>query len=433
MNTPFHSIRAGMTRSVQYFEPRFFPFGLVAIVGFPLYYIVWHLLFPQPYENLPLRLLGSALFVPVMLAARWPPTWRRYLPLYWFLTTLYALPFFFTFMLLKNSGSIAWQLSELTAVFLMVLLLDWISLLVQVLLGAGCALLAFSLTTPDAHLVLPGMTYIPVYLFIIVLGAIANYSAEELRRERMRAMQTTASLIAHELRTPLLGIRAGASGLAQHLPTLLQAYDMARAAGLPVGPLRARHQSLMQGVLHRIEGEVNYSNIVIDMLLANARPFEFNKDKFTRCSIVQCLEIALRRYPFSSENERLLVSVEENTDFTFRGDELLMVHIVFNLLKNALRHIAQAGKGRITIRINPDHRPGSLIFRDTGPGIPAHVLPHIFTRFYSWTLGHDDGSGAGIGLAYCRSVMQSFGGNIVCESTPGEYTEFILTFPVVSD
>lgn len=433
MQTPFARIRAGMTRNTHYFEPRFRLFGLLAIASFPLYYVVWHDLYPQPYENLTLRLIGSALFVPVALAARWPAAWRRYLPLYWFITTLYALPFFFSFMLMKNHGSIAWQLSELTAVFLMVLLLDWASLLAQIVLGAGGAWLAFTLSTPDATFALPGAVYIPVYLFIAALGAVANYSADVLRRERLKAMQMTASLMAHELRTPLLGIRAGATGLAQHLPTLLQAYEQARAAGLAVGPIRTRHRTLMDGVLQRIEGEVNYANNVIDMLLANARPFEFNRDGFARCTIAACIDTALQRYPFSSDNERQLVTVAGNGDFAFVGDELLMVHVLFNLLKNALRHIGQAGKGRIEIRIDADQRPAVLVFRDTGPGIPPHVLPHIFTRFYSWTLGHDDGSGAGIGLAYCRSVMRAFGGEIQCASTPGQYTEFTLTFPVVND
>jgi two-component system CAI-1 autoinducer sensor kinase/phosphatase CqsS len=106
---------------------------------------------------------------------------------------------------------------------------------------------------------------------------------------------------------------------------------------------------------------------------------------------------------------------------------------VFNLLKNALRHIAKAGKGEIFIRLEARPEGGRLVFKDTGPGIPPQVLPHIFTRFYSWSFGHDDGSGAGIGLAYCRSAMQAFGGNIVCRSTLGEFSEFVLTFPAVRD
>jgi two-component system CAI-1 autoinducer sensor kinase/phosphatase CqsS len=420
---------ATMERSVQYFEPRFLPFGLVAVVGFPLYYFIWHDLFPLPYENLPLRLLGSALFVPVMLAKYWPDRLRCYLPGYWYLAILFALPFFFTFMLLKNEGDSAWLLSALAAAFLMVLLLDWLNLFIQTVVGVGLAWLAYSLTTTGPHLEFVSLEHVPIYLFIIVIGAAANYSSEVVKRERLRAMLTAASTVAHELRTPLLGIKAGAAGLKLHLPILLEAYRQAREAGLAVEPVREAHLESMRGVLERIEGEADYSNTAIDMLMMNTKPFGFKEGNFTPRSMAACVETALRRYPFASERERRLVVWAPGEDFAFRGNELLMVHVLFNLLKNAVYHVTKAGKGQIAIRLESAPEGGRLVFRDTGPGIPPQVLPHIFTRFYSWSWGHDDGSGAGIGLAYCRSVMQAFGGSITCESIAGEFSEFVLTFP----
>jgi len=314
----------------------------------------------------------------------------------------------------------------------MVMLLDWINLFIHFAIGVGGACLVYKLTTSTPHLSFLSVGYLPVYLFIIVLGAVTNYSSEVVKQERLRAMQSTASMIAHELRTPLLGIKAGASGLQQYLPALLNTYSQARSAGLAVAPIREVHLDAMHKVLQRIEGEVNYSNIVIDMLLANAKPFDFKQTPFTQCSMQSCIETALRRYPFASERERMLVTVQQVSDITFNGDELLMVHVFFNLIKNALRHIAKAGKGEIHIQLEQRPEGGKLIFRDSGQGIPAHVLPHIFTRFYSWSLGHDDGSGAGVGLAYCHSVMQAFGGGISCQSILGEYSEFVLTFPAVN-
>jgi len=58
------------------------------------------------------------------------------------------------------------------------------------------------------------------------------------------------------------------------------------------------------------------------------------------------------------------------------------------------------------------------------------VLPHIFTRFYTWSADRNQSTGTGIGLAFCRSVMESFGGTIDCKSQLGEYTEFTLAFPL---
>lgn len=423
-------VSASIERNTQYIEPRIMIISIIAAIGFPLYYVIWHYIFPQPYENLGLRLFGSALFIPSIFVKRWSQWMNRYKSIYWYLATLYTLPFFFTFMLLKNDGSDVWLSSTLVALFLMLLWLDWLNIFIQSVLGMSLAWCAYYLTTDTPHINLIALEYIPIYLFAIIVGIATNYSAEMLRQERLRAMLAAASNIAHELRTPLLGIKSGAVGLRQYLPALLEAYRMAREQGLAVEQIRLAHLHSMQGVLERIEGEADHSNTIIDMLLMNTRINGFTPEKFSVCSIGLCVETALQRYPFASEKERQRVVWNNNgTNFNFRGVELLMVHVLFNLLKNALYHIAKAGKGGIFIHLEKTSQGNALIFRDSGAGIPPEVLPHIFTRFYSWSPDSDDGLGTGIGLAFCRSVMDAFGGAIGCASQPGEYTEFILTFP----
>jgi two-component system CAI-1 autoinducer sensor kinase/phosphatase CqsS len=162
------------------------------------------------------------------------------------------------------------------------------------------------------------------------------------------------------------------------------------------------------------------------MLLVNARSTGGAARALQTCSISACVEVALRRYPFS-DAERALVSWQKGGEFEFRGIELLTVHVLFNLIKNALRHVAQAKKGEITMRIeaSPRHR---LIVRDSGGGIAPDVLPHIFERFYTAD-GNGGVLGTGIGLAFCRDVMTSFGGTIDCISVHGEFSQFELTFP----
>jgi len=423
---------ASIARNTQYIEPRIMLISIIATIGFPLYYVIWHDIFPQPYENLELRLVGSVLYIPTIFAKKWPHWARRYLCVYWYFAVLYALPFFFTFMLFKNNGSTVWLLSTMIAAFLMILLLEWLHLIIQFSLGIFLAWLAYYLTTGNSYVGLITLESLPIYLFAIILGSITNYSAEMVRIERLRAMLAAASNIAHELRTPLLGIKSGAAGLQQYLPTLLDAYRMAKGQGLAVQPIRLTHLNSMQGVLERIEGEADHSNTIIDMLLMNTRTDGFSPEKFSVCSIGLCVEAALQRYPFSSEKERQRVVWDNNgVNFNFLGIELLMVHVLFNLMKNALYYIAKAGKGEIVIRLEKTQQGNTLIFKDTGAGIPPEVLPHIFTRFYSWSSDSANGFGVGtgIGLAFCQSVMRSFGGAIGCASQPGKYTEFTLTFP----
>lgn len=425
----FAGATASVDQSMQYIEPRFLMLALVAMVGFPLYYLVWHDVYPQPYENLTLRLIGSAMFLPFMFVKFWPRWLHRYLSIYWYLAILYALPFFFTFMLLMNGVSTVWLMSTLVAVFLMILLLNLYTLIIQFTVGSSLAWVAYFLVTGHVRVPTEYWQYMPVYVFAIVSGGLLNFSYKMVQQERLRAMLAVTSNIAHELRTPLLGIKSGAAGLRQYLPSLLDAYRLAKAHNLNVEPIRGAHMQSMQGVLERIESEANHSNTIIDMLLMNTRADGLGPESLGVCSISKCVEAALDRYPFSSEKERHLVYWNNEAEFQFRGIELLMVHVVFNLMKNALYAIAKGGKGSVFIRSASTARCNILTFRDTGVGIPPEILPHIFTPFYSWSSDGDRGLGAGVGLAFCRSVVQAFGGSITCESELGEYTEFTLAFP----
>jgi signal transduction histidine kinase len=334
-------------------------------------------------------------------------------------------------MLLKNNGNEVWVESALIAAFVMVLLLDWLMLVLQFLVGISLALLAYCLTTDPIVLGPSYLIHLAIFSFAVALGALANYDQDRIQIEQERAMLATASSVAHELRTPLVAIRVGAAGLMRYLPALLDTYQLAQRSRLPVPKIRVAHLHSMQGVVSRIEQEALHSNVIIDMLLATARFTGGNMQNATTCSIAHCVETALARFPFR-EGDRRRVICNLRPDFEFHGSEMLTVHVLFNLLKNAFRHMGSIEGAQISIRLESGQRSNQLFFSDTGTGISPEVLPHIFTRFYTSTTATDDVTlGAGIGLAFCRDVMQAMGGAITCSSVKGEYTEFVLTFPAL--
>jgi signal transduction histidine kinase len=292
-------LMAPALRNVAYIKRRLTVFAVLAIVTFPLYYYVWAFVFPQRYESLTLRLIGSALFVPMLFSRHWPEWMKRLLPYYWYVALLYSLPFFFTYMLLRNNGADVWIGSALVAVFVMILLLDWVTLIVQFVLGSSLAYLAFTLTSDASLPPFARWDYIAIASFAVIAGAVTNYDAERIRIEQERAMLATAGSIAHELRTPLLGIRAGATGLGNYLPTLVESYRLAQAHGLPVEAIRGAHLDQLAGVAERIDAEARQSNAIIEMLLVNARSTGGAARALQTCLISACVEAALRRYPFS--------------------------------------------------------------------------------------------------------------------------------------
>ncbi|MBN1684101.1 MAG: PAS domain-containing protein [Gammaproteobacteria bacterium] len=248
---------------------------------------------------------------------------------------------------------------------------------------------------------------------------------EKAQEERIKTMESIGAAIAHELRTPLRAIDAGTSGINNYLPKLIYGYQLAKKAGLPVTTIQSRHIKALNQVCQSVEKETHFANTIIDMFLMNIRPLEIDQEKLEKCSAVACINEAIRRYPFE-QNELALIHWDQKNDFEFLGNSLLIVHILFNLFKNALYYISKAGKGEITIWLDRGKKYHQIHFKDTGTGIPAEILPRIFDHFFSKTHG-----GSGVGLTFCDIVMKSLGGKITCDSKEGEYTEFILMFPAI--
>lgn len=105
-------------------------------------------------------------------------------------------------------------------------------------------------------------------------------------------------------------------------------------------------------------------------------------------------------------------------------DPLRMREVLSNLLSNALRYTPRGG----TVRVGASVADGKVrvLVRDSGPGIAADALPHIFDRFYK----SDESRGAGLGLAIAKSLVVAHGGDIEAISEPGQGTEMRFTFPI---
>lgn len=250
---------------------------------------------------------------------------------------------------------------------------------------------------------------------------------KDLAQKTSNFMQLVTGAMAHELRTPLRTISCGAVGLKKYLPLLIQAYELAKAANLDVPLIPKMHYEILPSAAESIETEAKAAFAIIDMLFVKSGVMNLDLTQIEKCSIRACIAEALQRYPFApDEREKVIWSSENSSDFEFSGKKILMIHVIFNLLKNALYYLKVAGKGEIKIWLEPGAEYNMLHFKDTGTGITPEILPHIFERFFSHTL-----HGTGIGLAFCKMTMQNFGGDISCKSVVGEFTEFNLKFPLL--
>ncbi len=227
-----------------------------------------------------------------------------------------------------------------------------------------------------------------------------NQMADTIEEED-RLRRAFASDVAHELRTPLAILRSQIEGMQDGVV----AADGAALASLHEETLRL-------------------SRLVADLgTLASAEAAGFALERRTVRLDALVTESA-REFagPYEAQDVRLDIETEPVEAFV---DPMRVHQILVNLLSNALKFTPPAGTVGVTLTVDQ----GTVVLRvaDTGPGIPADELPHIFDRFFRGR--HARARGSGIGLTVARELARAHGGDIDVMSEPGRGTTFIVRFP----
>ncbi|MGI5139324.1 MULTISPECIES: HAMP domain-containing sensor histidine kinase [unclassified Streptomyces] len=110
------------------------------------------------------------------------------------------------------------------------------------------------------------------------------------------------------------------------------------------------------------------------------------------------------------------------------GDPVRLRQIITNQLTNALKFVPE--EGTVTVRLQREDDWAVLRVADTGPGIPADELPHIFDRFFRSRSARADGSG--IGLAVAAELAAAHGGTLTADSEVGHGTTFTTRLPALT-
>lgn len=387
--------------------------AIIGVLGFPTFYVVWTWVLPQPFESPLLRAIGTLLCLALALSPWWPRGWRRFVVPFSYFTFLYSLPFFFTLMLLLNHSNATWQMSTLAALIYVVLLYDLVNAIVVLVVGSLAATAAYLLVSNGASIPEGYWTTLPILIFALTGFIGLAYGDNVIAREKLKAAASLASQVAHECRTPLSGIRFEADGCERLLAKLPQSSIRDKLA--------ASHS--------RVRQHITSANAVIDLLLSNVAQHHRGVPAAELHSMSRIVSTAIERYTFKP-NQRDLVYTDVAEDFQFRGSDLLMTHVLFNLLKNGLRAMEARGgsDNRLTIELRRGPEMNRIIVSDTGEGMPPEFLNYLFIPFVS---AQRPGVGTGLGLSFCRMIVESAGGVISCRSQVNVGTTFTIDLPVV--
>jgi two-component system heavy metal sensor histidine kinase CusS len=212
--------------------------------------------------------------------------------------------------------------------------------------------------------------------------------------------------IAHELRTPLHSL-GGEVELALSRPRTPDEYRDVLASSLEdVGRLNRIVESLL--FLARAENpktQVERERLDVGRELANV------------CEYFAAVA--------ADAGVRLSVSAEPNVVVDL--NRAVFGRAVSNVVANALDHTAAGGA--VNVKAFAHAASVQVVVEDTGRGIAAEHLPHVFDRFYRVDAARASGGGVGLGLAIVRSVVELHGGAVAIASEPGRGTRVTMTFP----
>jgi signal transduction histidine kinase len=140
------------------------------------------------------------------------------------------------------------------------------------------------------------------------------------------------------------------------------------------------------------------------------------------------LEQAAARHTVTAEQKGILLRTEAGQDpGTVLVDPERMAQVFDNLTLNAFRYTPPGGEVVLSVEATPQGVKYQV--RDTGAGISAEDLPHIFNRFYRGDKARQQNGESGLGLAIARSIVEAHGGRITVESEPGKGSMFSLILP----
>lgn len=241
----------------------------------------------------------------------------------------------------------------------------------------------------------------------------------ELEAANKRLQETDAiksefvSIVAHQLRTPLAGIK-------WTLDLLING-DM--------GQLPTDQKSFLFKILDSNERMIRFVNDLLSVSRLESGRLEYN---FAPVNLQHVAEsVLLDIYPLSNKKQININFVSKGINLPSVSADTEKIRAVFqNLLENAVKYTES--NGEITLELRKRNEDVLVIVKDNGTGIPKAEQKEIFSRFYrAPSAVKSQAEGSGLGLYLAKAIIEGHKGTIWFESESGKGTTFYFTLPIL--
>jgi len=219
---------------------------------------------------------------------------------------------------------------------------------------------------------------------------------------------------AHELRSPLAAIRS----------TVEVALNEDRKP--------EEYQSVLEGLL---DETANLANLVSQLLLLAETEADCLTVAAEFVELNELVSQSIEMFAPVAEDRGIQLRAHQSDSLVVEGSRLHLRQVIINLVENAIKFTPQGGTITVSTARQEEHSRAELRVTDTGSGISADDLPHIFERFFRSDRSRPrqgESRGTGLGLSICESVVQMHGGTITATSQPGKGTEMTVMLPLAT-
>ena len=340
---------------------------------------------------------------------------NKYFSILWISAIFLGLGFLPVYITLVTDGKKYLLLNLLSSLLILAIIVDWVFFVIISIIGiiSAYALCLIQYSYIDLAIIHPSKKmYFTIYLmsYTFLVMTLFTRKKEKLQTKNMDFMKVFGGAIAHEVNTPLAAVKMASNVLDSIISTMDVKVENDKYL---IVLDKMDYEMLTHTINQGLKKSTTEALQIVEMLLSALRD-RYTKNHVT-CNVSEVVKEAIEMsQELNSSSKKIFLNIVN--DFQIQCSKKLLKHAIYNLIKNSLKH------GGADVQIQIEILNNLIIVEDNGVGIQPKMLQKIFNAFIT------NGNGTGIGLAFCKFVLDDINAQLSCQSAVGQYTKFIINF-----